>query len=100
MLLLHQESKIPQLENRRHVHLLNFIYARAHNQIYTEIPIIPLQRYDAPILLVHFPNNESFRRSILYQGAIAWNALPVEDRTIETHIKFKNIQKKRISDNI
>ena len=55
---------------------------------YVDLPIVPLRRYDAPILYVYFPNNESFRRSILYQGAIAWKALSIEDRAVETHIKF------------
>ena len=100
VLLLHQESKIPKLENRRHTHLLNFVYPGAQNHLYIDFPIIPLRRFDAPILLVHYPNNESFRRSTLYQGAIAWNALPVDDRAIETQIKFKNVQKNRLLDNI
>ena len=100
VLLLHQESKIPKLNDRRHTHLLNFVYPRAQNHSYVEIPIVPLRRYDAPILFVHFPNNESFRRSILYQGAIAWNALPVGERAIETHAKFKNFQKNRLLSNI
>ena len=91
--LLHQESKIPRLENRRHVHLLNFIYPRSRNHSYTNILNIPLRRYDAPILYEPIPNNESFRRSILYQGAIVWNALPVEKRAIDTHTKFKFFKK-------
>ena len=80
--------KIPKLENRRKTHLLNLVYPRAHNQLYIDTMIVPLRRYDAPILLVYFPNNETFRRSIVYQGAIAWNALSVEERAIETHVKF------------
>ena len=49
-------------------------------------------KHDAPILYEPYPNNDSFRRSILYQGAIVWNALPVEERAIDTHTKFKNVQ--------
>ena len=100
VLLLHQESKIPRLENRRHTHLLNFVYPRAYNDSYIDLPFIPLRRFDAPILFVHRPNNESFRRSILYQGAITWNVLPVEERAVETHTKFKNIQKNKLLNNI
>ena len=100
VLLLHQESKIPKLDNRRHTHLLNFVYPRAHNIEYLDIPVVPLRRYDAPILFVHFPNNESFRHSILYQGAMAWNALPVEDRAMDSHSKFKDIQKAKLINNI
>ena len=68
----------------------------AHNQMYLDQSNIPVRRYDAPILTTYFPTNESFRRSILYQGAIAWNALTVEDRSINTHLKFKNFQKKNL----
>ena len=98
--LLHQESKIPKLENRRHVYLLNFIYPRSRNHSCTNILNITLRRYDALILYEPFPNNESFRRSILYQGAIVWNALPVEERAIDTHTKFKNFQKDKLLNNI
>ena len=91
---------IPRLENRRHTHLLNFVYPRAHMYKYVEIPAVPLRRYDAPILFVHFPNNESFRRSILFQGAIAWNALPVVDRAVDSHTKFKSIQKNKLINGI
>ena len=100
VLLLHQESNIPRLENRRHTHLLNFVYPRAHMDKYVEIPAVPLRRYDTPILFVHFPNNESFRRSILFQGAIAWNTLPVVDRAVDSHTKFKSIQKNKLINGI
>ena len=70
MALLHQESRIPKLDNRRYVHLLNFMYTCAQNIHYVNPLAVLLRRYDAPILFVNFPNNESFRRSILYQGAM------------------------------
>ena len=98
--LLYRESRIPKLEYRRQTHLLNFIYPHAHNQMYLDQSDISLRRYDAPILTMYFPTNESFRRSILYQGAIAWNALTVEDRSIDAHLQFKNFQKKKLLDNI
>ena len=68
--------------------------------MYLDQSNIPLTRYDAPILTTYFPNNESFRQNILYQGAIAWNELTVEDRSIDTHLKFKNFQKKILLYNI
>ena len=68
--------------------------------MYVDVPNIPLRRYDAPILYVPFPNNEPFRRSILYQGGTAWNALPVDERAIETQTKFKIFQKHKLINNI
>ena len=73
MQLLHREAKVPHLDDR-HTHLLNFIYLRSRDPMYTTEPIRDLRRYEAPILYVIFPNNESFKRSVIYQGAIAWNA--------------------------
>ena len=100
MALLHQESRIPKLDNRRYVHLLNFMYTCAQNIHYVNPPAVLLRRYDAPILFVNFPNNESFRRSILYQGAMVWNALPVGERAMDSHLKFKNVQKQKMLNNI
>ena len=94
--LLHRESKVPFLGARRHTHLLNFVYPRTRDPSYTTECNRNLRRYEAPILHEIFPNNESFQRSILYQGAIAWNVLPIEERTIDNHLSFKNKQRNKL----
>ena len=86
---LHNTCNVSKLTHRREVHLLNFVYKRAHSREYTDGGNRNLRRYDAPILKEIKSNNKSFERSILYQGALVWNKQPVDDRNITTHKLFK-----------
>ena len=61
--ILNHETKLSLLENRGQTHLLNFVR-------YVLDPIRALRQYSAPVLMEIFPNNESFQRSVLYQGAL------------------------------
>ena len=79
---MHNTCNINKLLHRREVHLLNFAYKRAHDNKYIQAGNRDLRRFDAPILREDIANNSSFEKSVLYQGAIAWNRQPVEDRNV------------------
>ena len=55
-----------------------------------------LRRFDAPIMTEIASNNSSFGRSVLYQGALHWNGLPVNERNIDNYETFKSVQKKKL----
>ena len=50
--------------------------------------------HDTPLFYVNFPKKELFKRSVLYSGAVVWNALPVETRLIDNVAAFKSEQKR------
>ena len=52
-----------------------------------------LRCYNAPVLKEIKSNNRNFEQSILYQGALYWNALDAETRGAETSFAFKKGQK-------
>ena len=56
-----------------------------------------LRRFDAPVLKETRSNNKSFERSILFQGALAWNGQTVEDRNTVNHKAFKKMQKRKLN---
>ena len=95
--LLHLEARVPKLEARRSCHITNFAFTRAHDPNYIRELDRALRVGDAPILIEPFSRCESFRRSIIYQCAVHWNALPVDERNIESYTSFKNIQKAKIA---
>ena len=94
---MHNTCNINKLEQRREAHLLNFVYKRAHDDQYVRGGNRELRRYDAPILKEIKSNNKSFEMSILFQGAIAWNRQPVNERSTATHKLFKKMQKRKLN---
>ena len=94
--VVHREAKCASLEDRRKVHITNFVYRRLEKGIQHDERDIPTRRHDAPLFLVPFPHNESFKRSVQYSGAVTWNNLPVNTRMLNHYDVFKVHQKKTI----
>ena len=94
--LLHYEAKVPKLEPRRACHITNFVYHRAHDAKYTRVIDRQLRRFNAPIMTEIKANNSTFSRSVLYQGAIHWNSLPINERNIRMYNSFKRAQKSKL----
>ena len=94
--LLHVESKVSKLEPRRVCHLTNFVYHRAHNPKYIKVAGRQLRRYNAPVMTEIVANNCVFNKSILYQGALYWNQLPINERNIQGYKCFKRTQKAKL----
>ena len=96
-LTMHVTCNINKLNDRRQVHLLNFVYKRAHEAEYVQGGNRGLRRFDAPVLKETRSNNKSFERSILFQGALAWNGQTVKDRNTVNHKAFKKMQKRKLN---
>ena len=94
--LLHTEAVVSKLDARRKCHIVNFAYARADNPRYVREYDRNLRAGDAPLLYEPFSRCESFRRSVVYQCAIHWNALPAVERNIMNYDSFKAKQKAKI----
>ena len=98
--LLHSESNIPLLTNRRNTHVLNFVYPRSRIVKYLKIENRPLRMHAAPVMTEIPSNNVPFERSLLYQGARKWNMLPVDERSLPKHKSFKKKQKQKLQQTI
>ena len=94
---MHNTCNINKLSHRREVHLLNFVYKRAQDERYLQAGNRELRRYEAPILKEFISNNNSFEKSVLLQGAIAWNIQSVEDRNTVTQVAYKKAQKIKLN---
>ena len=67
---------------------------------YTVQVEIRTRMHDAPVLFVLFPNNETFKKSVIFscRGANAWNMLLVAVRNITTFESFKSMLKTKLKD--
>ena len=67
---------------------------------YVDERVIPTRGRNATIMSVPMPHNETFKRSVIYNGSVIWNALEVEVRNIDTHEKFKYNRKQWLKSTI
>ena len=94
---VHREAKCAYLEVRRKVHTCNFMYKRQAKLNLLDLRDIHTRQHDAPLFKVPHPNNEAFKRSVLYYGANTWNNLPTATRLIRDYLPFKAHQKKQMN---
>ena len=80
---LHLEANVAKFEPRRICHLVNFVYARARDPRYIRINERNLHNFNVPVLNEIFPNNATFSLSVLFLGAVYWNALPVANEIFQ-----------------
>ena len=88
--------KLPKLEKRRKCHINNFMYRRNINVENTNDDEIQTRSKSAKKFIVNKPNLEAYKRSIIYSGAITWNALKTETKNIEIYDAFKYHQKREM----
>ena len=86
--------------NRAESHLLKLMYNRAQNPLYRDNTQDRTRLHDGPVLIIPFPNNETFRKSIVFRGSTLWNNLPAETRYIPTFECFKSKMKKRLQEKL
>ena len=67
--LLHIECKIHKLDSHCVCHLTNLVFRRAHDPKYIRVVDRQLRLFNASIMTEIVANNNSFCKSILYQGA-------------------------------
>ena len=93
---VHRQAKCATLPLRRQSHLCNFMYQRQNRKDLLDTRDIKTRQHDAPTFTVRFPNKESFKRSVLYNGPTVWNQLPPDLRQVHDFNVFKSRQKKMI----
>ena len=98
--MLHKNAKIAKLGDRRETHTLNFMCRRTTNPDLVDDREVHTRAHDGLLFKVNKFNLVAYKRSVEYAGVLMWNALPVGLRQVEDPFKFKNLQKKALTDKI
>ena len=77
---LYRTTGINKLTDRANSHLLKIMYKRSSNDVYLDLTEVRTRLHDGPVLYVPFPNNETFRKSIVFRGSRLWNTLTPDER--------------------
>ena len=90
-----KQCNISNLDNRRHVHLRNFMYNRKNlcQKTMEDENRICTRANAGPLFEIEKPNCESYKRNVCYSGALDWNNLNANVRNSENIYIFKKIQK-------
>ena len=94
--LLHIETGIPLLKDRRHMHLLNYMYKRKGKQDHQNSMSGRTRLFDAVVFDNVTPHKTAVERSVYCKGAQAWNELPSGVHNIQTYDLFKTYQKHEV----
>ena len=86
---VHKVLKVPFLQDRRKAHVLNFMFHRKFRVDLLNNREIRTRAHDAPLLNVHIPRCEAFKRSVSYFGSTAWNNLPPDTRNRDPFLVCK-----------
>ena len=97
---IHRVTGINKLSDRADSHLLKLMYKRAHDDVYLDDYEGRTRLYDGPVLQVPFPNNETFKKSVIFRGSNLWNKLSPANRNIPTFDGFKSMLKERLNLNL
>ena len=87
---------INRLKDRADSHLLKLMYKRAQKDQYLDNTQGRTRLYDGPVLIIPFPNNETFRKSVIFRGATLWNNLLPDERNSPTFESFKSMLKDKL----
>ena len=91
--LLHIETGIPLLKDRRHIHFLNYMYKHKGKQDHQNSMSGHARLFDAVVFDNVTPHKTAVERSVYCKEAQAWNELPSGVRNIQTYDLFKTYQK-------
>ena len=88
---------VNRLKDRADSHLLKMMYIRSRNNAYLDQKEGRTRLHDGPVLHVPFPNNETYRKSIMFRGSSLWNSLSPNERNIPTFDSFKLMLKGKLT---
>ena len=88
------------LKARRQAHTNSFMFSRLNEPTYIDDRDIRTRAHDAPLFRVEVPKLEMYKRSVEYAGAVQWNELPPDIRSIRDYQMFKNKQKTLMANTI
>ena len=86
-------GNISNLNNRRKVHIRNYMYRNKYKCVTKEDDVIVTRGNAGPTFNVIKPNCETYKRNVYYSGAIEWNNLDADVRNLPDIQKFKRLQK-------
>ena len=89
----HKLANLNFLEDRRNVHVLNFMYLKLRSPMYKDNRIINTRKYDAPMLKIPPYTKTKSQNAAWYRGVSEWNKLDPDTRAIETYQEFTLMQK-------
>ena len=75
------------------MHLVNYMYSQAHNDLYLDKRVLPTRVYQAPVLKVLRANGAPYAKSVEYHEAVCWNDLPPGRRNADSKDIFKTQSK-------
>ena len=93
--MLLRSAKVAKLDKRREAHLLNYMHKKKDCHELLDIKNINTRDRAAPLFETIIPKCEKYRNSVLYNGAVKWNALPVKIRNKGSYNSFKTLPKKK-----
>ena len=91
---LHQDAGISNLIVRRRTHLRHFMFKQKRNVSLTNRREVFTRAHDACLYTTLKPTNETYKKSVMYMGAIEWNNLDVWLRRVVNYDEFKLHQKR------
>ena len=91
---LHQDAGISNLMVRRRAHLRNFMFKQKGNVALTNRREVFTRAHDACLYTTMKPKNETYKKSVMYMGAMEWNSLDVWLRRVIKYEEFKLHQKR------
>ena len=94
---IYRVTGVNKIGDRADTHLLKLMYKRAQTDSYLDETEGRTRLHDGPVLKIPFPNNEIFRKSIIFRGSTLWNSLPADTRNIPTFECFKTKMKDNLA---
>ena len=86
---LHDLCSIMKLDKRRTVHLKLYMFKQKENVEFVNTRQICTRAHDATLFRTNRPNSEKYKINVFYKGAIIWNSMTVNDRSIDSYDQLK-----------
>ena len=85
VIVLHQEADIPNLIVRRSCNIKKYMYKQQNDDSLLVKPNIMTRLHKGNIFKTQKPCLETFKKNLLYNGALTWYSLPAEVRNLPTY---------------
>ena len=88
------------LADRRHAHLLNYMYKRSLKAEYHVVRPRNTRLFEGTVLQTVRPKKQCVEKSVYVKGTRAWNSLSVTVRNIPNYNAFKTFNKNWLKDKV
>ena len=97
---IHNITGINKIKDRADAHILKLMYKRTQFDGYRDLTEGRTRLHDGPVLNIPFPNNETFKKSIIFRGSTLWNSLTPIERNTPSFECFKSLLKQKLKDKV